>query len=73
MYKSYQVVYHKNVIMEVKNLVGDVDTNLHHCVTHEIVFKPFKLKLQNRREVDEKNAFLCILKQQISLSKKHMQ
>lgn len=46
-----------------KDAARDLNTDLYHGVPHKIVFKPFQLKLQNRREINEQYTFLSILKQ----------
>lgn len=38
-------------------------TNLDHCISHEIIFESFKLKLQNRREISKEDTLLGILKE----------
>lgn len=39
-------------------------TNLNHGISHIIILKALQLELQNRGEIKEKNALLCILRYQ---------
>jgi superfamily I DNA/RNA helicase len=37
-------------------------TDLYHSIPHKVIFKSFKLKLQNWRKIDEQDTFSSILK-----------